>query len=530
MATTRYRRALVLSLMIGIAVGLFAAAPAEEMATTGPVTLSIYMEKPGFAWDKTWGVDPVSKSWIEKSGAALEWIISPDNSDTTLNLIIASGDFPDLLFTSIKPQITDLAKRDMLWAYDDLAVEFNDPDFLMRDLGKNMIVHLRMRFEAMKVYLAPTRFLHEQYWYDPGITKAVNGVTVLKNIYEEVGSPTIKNSDDYINLLRTVKKKHPDMIAAQSNRGNDFRLVESLVPIAGLAEQYYKVGGRYVYYWQHPNFVKLLQVANTLTREGLVDPSEYTMQAGQKNARSFSGKIFSEIMQDADNIDWFSGEIQKQYPDWQTIMLPHFTIDPATMKYEHDVWNGGTSSRGTAIVKSTKYPEQAFDWVKYYYSAQGIAELKHGILGHGYFLEDGVVVPNPDFVGMEEEQYNREVNGSYWIMVMNDPVGKPAPLRISKYQQEALALANKTYKDFAVKRAVPPFPADSEELKIHALIKDYFDAEVMSVISADPKDVVPMYNAMLKKMESMGLEKLNAFWTKAITEFETKRLKYSAGL
>ena len=420
----------------------------------------------------------------------------------------------------------------MLWAYDDLATKFNDPDFLMRDMGKPIVTHIRMQFEEMKVYLAPTRFVHERYWGDPNITMALNGTTILKNIYEEVGSPAINDADDYVDLLRAVKAKYPDMIPAQSNRGNDFRLVESLVPIAGLAQQYFKVDGRYVYYWQHPDFLKLLKLANTLTREGLVDPTEYTMQADQKNARSFSGKVFSEIMQDADNIDWFSGEVQKQNPDWQFVMLPHFTIDPSSMKYEHDVWNGGTSSRGTAISATAKYPEQAFEWVKYYYSPQGIAEINYGIEGHGFDFVDGVVVKNPAHDDMEGEQYAREVNGGYWIMNMRNPVGKPGPRLDTPFQQEALALANETYTDLAVKRAVAssPFPADSEELKIHALIKDTYDTEVMNIISAKPADVESMYNTMISKMESMGLEKLNAYWTKVINEFSTKRAKYSAGL
>ena len=82
MATKKYKRmALAVLIAVVATAAVFSAGQTDGTAAASgePVTLSIYMEKPGFAWDKTWGVNPVSKSWIEQSGATLEWIISPDN-------------------------------------------------------------------------------------------------------------------------------------------------------------------------------------------------------------------------------------------------------------------------------------------------------------------------------------------------------------------------------------------------------------------------------------------------------------------
>ena len=84
---------------------------------TSPVTLSVYVDSPTQLRLTTfWGIDPVSVRWQEDTGIDLEWVIAPDDSQAKLNVLIASGDLPDLIHLSQElPQIRQLADNGLAW-------------------------------------------------------------------------------------------------------------------------------------------------------------------------------------------------------------------------------------------------------------------------------------------------------------------------------------------------------------------------------------------------------------------------------
>jgi hypothetical protein len=49
-------------------------------------------------------------------------------------------------------------------------------------------------------------------------------------------------------------------------------------------------------------------------------------------------------------------------------------------------------------------------------------------------------------------------------------------------------------------------------------VADYYSQEVMNIITGDPSEVESGYQAMLARMRELGLDKLNAFYTKKWNE------------
>jgi ABC-type glycerol-3-phosphate transport system substrate-binding protein len=266
---------------------------------TSPVTLEIYMDAPYFtAWEETyWGEEPISKKWIAETGVDIDFVSAPDTEHSMLNLLIASSDLPDIIWADPNlAQVKEMATRGVIWPLNELAAK-NAPKF-MDHYDKRLIVYYRMLFDSMNFYVAPCFYMPGKFLETPWIVKNYAGTTVVQQLYEEMGSPTVKTADDYLKLLRQVKQKYPDMIPASSNRGaspgsdGGPRVIDKLLPVAGLAEKYFKIGSGWVRYWEHPDFLLVLKYANTLYTERLIDPAELTDKDEQIQAKIFSGRVF----------------------------------------------------------------------------------------------------------------------------------------------------------------------------------------------------------------------------------------------
>ena len=213
----------------------------------------------------------------------------------------------------------------------------------------------------------------------PLVLKAMQGVTVLKEVYEHLGAPEINNTDDYVDLLRRVKQEFPELTPMQTYRGpspdkdGNPRLVERALPLGGLNQRFFQRDDSVWYkYWEHEDFVKVLQFANTLYNEQLIARTEFTEKQPQLWGNMMTN-VFSELNQDADNaagIHKSTDFIQARAPlaeklgveSLRFIMLPAFTIEPH-MKYEIDDLRGGVGGRGVMITTQAERPDRAIQWL-----------------------------------------------------------------------------------------------------------------------------------------------------------------------
>ena len=125
-------------------------------------------------------------------------------------------------------------------------------------------------------------------------------------------------------------------------------------------------------YWEHEDFVKVLQFANTLYNEQLIARTEFTEKQPQLWGNMMT-KIFSELNQDADNAAGIHNATdfkQARAPlaeklgveSLRFIMLPAFTIEPH-MKYEIDDLRGGVGGSGVMVTTQAERPDRAIQWL-----------------------------------------------------------------------------------------------------------------------------------------------------------------------
>ena len=509
---------------------------------TSPVTLTLFMDGPRSFIQRCWGRDPVSQKWIKDTGVDIEWTFAPDESGKAYNLLIASGDFPDMISASGNlPQNKQLAENGLIWDLQELSEKYA-PGFWEFNWkwNKKSILAMRIAFESMGFYQSLGTHLPDKYMDSPYILFNATGLTVIDKIYEAVGSPTIESGEDYLNMLRAVQRQFPELTPMQSMRAaspvadGSPRLVDNLRPHSGLAEKYYEIGGKWRRYWEHPNFIKLLKYANTLYNEGLINPTEFTDKKADLKARISAGKIFSELSQDSDNLEQWNTRIQKNHPDWEFNFIKPFVLDPATMTYKSDTLGGGIGGGRNMVTTQSQHPDRAIRWLDYIQQEQPQKEIFYGIEGHGHVMKDGLPYYTPEGAAAleagEEVHQDQFGMGAYWIF-RDDYWQKVAKtVEAPDIVKKAMDITNASYSDLSFYMAADNFATDSEELKIWAVMKDYYQTEILKVISADPSDVESKWNTLLAKMRELGLEKLDDFWTSHFNNKTELEAKYSADM
>ena len=231
---------------------------------------------------------------------------APDSDQTMLNVLIASGDLPDMMRLSHNlQQATQLVQRGIVHDLDALSQKFA-PKY-MDNWDSRIRLYYRMHFDDMGFSFHPSYYVTDEQIESPFVLKAMQGVTVLKEVYEYLGAPEINNTDDYVDLLRRVKQEFPELTPAQScaapprtrtairswssarcRWAASTSASSSATTACGTSTGSTKTSS------------KVLQFANTLYNEHLIARTEFTEKQPQLWGNMMT-KIFSELNQDADN-------------------------------------------------------------------------------------------------------------------------------------------------------------------------------------------------------------------------------------
>ena len=559
--------ALLLTLgMTAWAAGTEEAAVAEDMViadpswTTdpSPITLTFFFDAMAGSdsnLNEHYGDDELTKIFVEETGVDFDMTFSPDSDQTMLNVLIASGDLPDMMRLSHNlQQATQLVQRGLVHDLDALSQKFA-PKY-MDNWDNRIRLYYRMHFDDMGFSFHPSYYVTDKQLESPFLLKAMQGVTVLKEVYEYLGAPEINNTDDYVDLLRRVKQEFPELTPVQSLRGpspdkdGNPRLVERALPLGGLNQRFFqRDDGVWYKYWEHEDFPKVLQFANTLYNEQLIARTEFTEKQPQLWGNMMT-KIFSELNQDADNAAGLHGAaefIQARAPlaekigveSLRFIMLPAFTIEPH-MKYEIDDLRGGVGGSGVMITKQAERPDRAIQWLDWLAQPSTQKRMIYGIEGvhSDPRIVDGWDIPVMRQYLTDFQQANPGPQvyratyglGSMYLFRDKYTAEQAGFMRLDDVGQQVYSTAFANYTDLTKFRGVDNYTAGSEAEKIAATIKDYYGTTIFDIISAPGDEVQAKYDEMIATMRDLGLEQLNAWYTQVLDGHAERVAKYSVGL
>ena len=264
-------------------------APATNAATDSPTAPPAPVEKPKitvygppnveeFPAGENENNNRIINHIKELTGYDVEWVIGPrEKTREAMNLIMASGDPPDMIYSGDKATFSDYTAQQLLNPVDAYIDSAQNIKTLVPESGW---VAVEYNGEHFAVPVPQNQF-------------ASSGVIIRKDWYETLGSPSLATIDDYVAVLRQVKEKKlgGDNTIAYTAR---FAADDVFAYAYGLNVLYKPVDGALIATDIQPYAKQYLEFMAKLYKDGLLD-SEYAVNTAQTmEEKMVNGTAFME--------------------------------------------------------------------------------------------------------------------------------------------------------------------------------------------------------------------------------------------
>lgn len=347
------------------------------------------------AWSHVWGDDEYSAYLSEKFNVSMNWSAGENDPDAKLNLMMSSGDMPDMIITERGTIHNKVARAGMLV---DLETLMYDGCSFAEDIPES--VRNMLKVDGV-LYGIPN-------WARSGATGGNYQWMINSQIYEKIGAENID--------ITTLEGLHDFALAAKEGGYTSYN-GGSLYPllVTNTDNGYYvyypmfrALGGRALQdnYWtqedgviefgvDNEKFVEALRIANTWYNEGLFSGEVFTDSSEQFLEKLTNGRaalLWYDYSQDNTNnfrritqeqsggeADWLVlgydiGEKDQQFPGAEGV----------TVTYGDEA--GGVGWNVNSITTACSNPQRLFDVFTYMLTPEGSVYMQYGPEG-GTMLE-----------------------------------------------------------------------------------------------------------------------------------------------
>ncbi|XID93040.1 extracellular solute-binding protein [Paenibacillaceae bacterium WGS1546] len=473
------------------------------------VSLKWYLNFGWWDYNKKWLEYPVLKEVSDITGVVPEVSIPTGDGTEKVNLMIATNTLPDLVtMDQNDPSVQKLISQGLVYSYDELIEQYA-PEL------KNEIptdVWNYSKADDGKLYGLPSFFL-PQWQYDEKYGVGANAYNVRKDIYEELGKPDMTTPDGLYNALKAFKEKYPTINGKASipmtlyeNAGYTFMIERSF----GL-ESYYVDGDQIQHNFKDPRYLEVVKYLNKLAREGLLDPEMYIKKVDQINEDMASGRIFSAPHNNVNLVNSVNASLEQAKSGSGFI-----AVEP--MKNQAEVKLPGYNRLGwttTMVTKQAKDPEAAIKFIRYMWSKEGNTLVNYGHEGVDYTIENGWLKQSPAVLEESTKDPHgwSERTGIFTFRLFNYSYYKVewpgSPEQVANRELADKYAFDNTLMTFKMS----PDPTSPEGI-INTQVNELMKNEFPKVVLADSEEkAVSTFQALIDKMDKVGLPKLEAYWT-----------------
>lgn len=353
---------------------------------------------------------PYNKDWLiwkmieEKTGVTLDMQVPSGKLADTINLNIASGNTPDIMFMLDRGQANRFGQQGALIN----VLEHTD---VMPNFKKWMEKYPEDTRSAIaadgKMYMLPNQGFGE-----------TNRMIWLyrEDIFKKNNLKVPTNYDELYDVLKKLKELYP------GTSPFSFRFGPDLVILRNLAANFETNEGFYVdpqtkemkYGPIEDNYKKMIAYLAKFYKEGLMSPDWLTMDTKQWQDAMSTNKSFITVDY-ISRIDFFNASLRKENPDFNLIFMPPPAGWPGGKQvnaYTHYLESGMTVS---AKAKNVKDIMKFFD---FYYTEEGRDLASWGKEGETYTMENGKKKIKSEFIDIADlrKKTGLATNGTYnWI-------------------------------------------------------------------------------------------------------------------
>ncbi|MDL4841902.1 ABC transporter substrate-binding protein [Aquibacillus rhizosphaerae] len=510
----------------------------DDSASKEPITLSFFSadgEEKNFD-------DPVAQKITEATGVTLEIDYPVGGNDETIPLMIASGDYPDMIYA--KGDIGKLIEAGGVIKLDDLIEEKGDN---LKAMYGDQIDRLRRDVDDPSIYTVGTYGVEGAYWSTSGTFQ------VQLDVLRELGYPEINTLEEYEAAITEYKEKYPEIDGQKtlglSLLGSDWRWLITVGNPAGFAAGIPDDGqwainddtGEATYKFLKPEVKEYFKWLNGLNAKGLLDPESFTQTYDTYISKLSSGRVLSVADQDWDIADADKALVADGKENRTYAPLPVTIDDEYKSQGLKDY--GFAGGWGIAISSTSENQERAFEFLDWMASEEAQILVNWGVEGENYDIVDGKrVMQEDDRERMNNDaNYAKETGVGYYIYPFpqwgNGAVDSNGQSITPNSEQDIIDNFNEVEKEvlaeYGMDNWIEWFPK-TEELGVsqHGTAANYTiepgsdlqiiqqkaddltEQRITQAILSEPEEFDAAWDSMLKELEEMNIEAANEAMTK----------------
>lgn len=488
-----------------------------------------YAMRPSTAWSKRYKnyTDlPFVKELEKKTGVELKMVQPQDSS--AMNLLIASGDLPDIInynwITYYTGGETKAVEDGIIYGMSKDFVKKNAPDY-WKEI--NSTPNLLKQVETPSHQITGFAFILG----DP-LLKSGQGLMVRDDWCKELGIQIPQTADQFESMLKDFKDKKgaqvPLSLYADENAGSlesclkngfitsafnlptsDFYLKNGKTVTAGFAQKEYK---------------NALAWLHKLYQEKLLDPNFATVKQDTINANMLTGKsgvtagaagsvLGTLLVTNKNNANYSLAGIQG--------LVAKSGEKPMYGHYNNDV-----PASNDTITASCKNKEAAARFLNYGYTKEGHLLYNFGIEGESYTMQDSKPVYTDKILNPGNGLSVQESMADYMLAYGNGPFVQDKDYLLQYYKLDAQKTALKNWSDHdAAKYKLPSYSVSSDKVNEYSStlsdIKTY--VEEMTIKYVNGTESLDTFDTKyLSTLKSMGLDRVTQIIQDAVKEYNAR--------
>lgn len=482
--------------------------------------------------------NPIAEKITEETGVELEITQPVGGDEQAVPLMIASGDYPDMIFA--KGDIGKMIDADALLPLDDLIEERGDN---IKSLYGDQLDRLRNNLNDPQIY-------HLGTGGATNVPLETSGTFQMQiDMLKELGYPEVSTLEDFESALTTFLDENPTTEDGQDYipltlLGSDWRWLITVGNPAGFAAGLQDDGqwhvdeetNETVYKFQLPEVKEYFKWLNHMNDIGMLDPESFTQTEDTYISKLSSGRVLSIADQDwnfdsakqALRADGNNGGLWAPLP----VTIDEDILNPSTKDY------GFTGTTGISISSTSENQEAAFDFLDWMASEEAQILVNWGIEGENYVIEDGLRVQT------DEDRENANTNSNYSLDTGIGQYIWPFPQwGVGAVDSNGQSITRTTEEDiivnytdaelealeaYGVSTWVETFPspdelgipdhgkayeyilpANSDVAIIQQEADDFTTQKITEAILANPADFDGIWEEMQEELLAMGIEEAN---------------------
>ena len=382
---------------------------ASSEAPAEPITLTLFDKNVGDPF-----TNPVAKEITEKTGVFIEVQQPTGNPDEKLNLMLVSGDLPDIvLIDRREATLNKYIAGGALIPLNDLIDQYapNIKERYGDVLSKSV-------YEDGKNY-----YLNNWYGLDPDPNWAIN---MRMDVLDELGYGERARAGDsftqeeFVDMLRNFKEKYPEVNGASCipmtvNADHMPTIIGTFKAMYGM-KNYYEHDGRIEFDVRDPRYLEMVKFINQLYTEGLLDREWGINKAENYQAKTASGRVFATaggIVNEANTA------FREEYGEDTEHLFYAFKVTAPGGAPEETTYGPRSSLGwdGIGITVANEHPVETIKFLDFLASEEGQYLLMWGPEGLTWNWENGVHVPTQealDAMSKDWAAFSKETGARKW--------------------------------------------------------------------------------------------------------------------